>query len=261
MKNFILFLIFATNLFGIVYEKSAFLNTHYKLVYLIITDKKAKIVFPELDVKNGKLKFIGKIVGLRKQNKKVYYIRMYDINFTKSLKTENVKVLIDDKPYTIYSYQYGEIKSFDEFYKHSDHYLLNIKHKNYRPDIKNLLQIELFLFVFLYIIGRLFIDSYLRNKILKEIGIQNERISNLTDVKSLYYFVVEKDDKPIYEFMNKHLSDKQFLTGKNIDYQLMNAIFVYTKQKYIKIKNLTFKEIIIVIFITFIVFKVLVWNF
>ena len=269
MRSLILILL-VTNLFGfvLIYEKKCFLNTHYQLVCLVKTDSKASVIFPELGVKNGSLKLL-KFGSFIDDDEYIYY-SLYDIKYKKWLHIDKIKVKIDNKEYFINPYDFGEVKDKKDILKYLN-YLDSDKDKSF---ISDWITREIFFFVLLYIIGSLFVYWYRFDNFNLKIGVRYKEgkvIHNKKEIKNLYYYLVEKKDKELYEKINKivlpskffhNKSDKKskYLFGEE-ELEEIEKIYQQTKQKYFKAKKLTLIEVCVVILGSFILWRVILWNF
>ena len=269
MRSLILILI-ATNLFGfvLIYEKKCFLNTHNQLVCLVKTDSKASVIFPDLGVKNGKLELV-KFNYLKNDDAYIYYV-LYNIEYKKWFHVDKIKVKINNKEYFIEPYDFGEVKDKKDILKYLD-YLDNDKEKSF---INDWITREIFFFVLLYIIGSLFVYWYRFNNFNLKIGVKYKEgkvIHNKKEIKNLYYYLVEKKDKELYEQINKivlpnkffynqsNKKSKYFFSEEELDE--IEQIYQQTKQKYFKAKKLTLIEVFVVIVCSFILWRLILWNF
>jgi len=267
MRSLILILI-ATKLFGfvLIYEKKCFLNRNNQLVCLVKTDSQASVIFPDLGIKNGDLKLLkyGSFVA---DDEYIYYT-LYDIKYKKWLHIDKIKVKINNKEYIIKPYDYGEIKDKKDILK----YLESYHHNN--SFVYDWITKEIIIFVLLYILGSLFVYWYKLDKFNLKIGVEyrdNKAIYNKRDIKNLYYYLVEKGDKELYEKMNKIISPNKFFYNKSdkkskylFDLQELEAIeniYQQTKQKYFKAKKLTLIETILVLILSIVIWKVILCNF
>jgi len=266
MRSLILILI-ATNLFGfvLIYKKKCFLNTHDQLVCLVKTDSKASVIFPELGIKNGNLKLL-KFRSFIDGDEYIYYT-LYDIIYKKWLHVDKIKVKINNKEYFIKPYDFGEVKDKKDILKYLDYYLDIDKNKSF---ISDWITREIFFFVLLYIIGSLFVYWYRFDKFNLKIGVKYKEgkvIHNKNDIKNLYYYLVEKKDKELYEKINKIVLPSKFFHNKSDkkskylfsedELEEIEKIYQKTKQKYFKAKKLTLIEVCVVILGSFILWRLL----